>query len=175
MKYLFKLLSIPLVLFGFSAIQGYTQPKSEREVNKTLTLAAKACIKKYKVQVAGEGAAMPGGIVESLFLSFSYNGILSKNEIRKTIIGCTNELLNAATSNDNLQEHLKLKPFTIDNIDIDVFIYDSQGNYIYDPNIFVAGLRNGIITYKTRDPQNEYKYISITSETYAEALKLLQQ
>jgi hypothetical protein len=175
MKYLFKLLSIPLVLFGFSTIQGYTLPKSEREVNKTLALAAKACAKKYKLHVAGEGAAMPGGIVESLFLSFSYQGILTKNEIRKIIVGCTNEVLNAATSNDNLQEHLKLKPFTIDNIDIDVFIHDSQGNYIYDPNIFVADIRNGIITYKTRDPQNDYKYKSEVTETYAEALKLLQQ
>lgn len=175
MKNWLILISIPLFLFSCSFIQSFTSSNSEKQVNKTLNSGAKICMKKFGVRAAGEGASMPGGIVNSLFLSFDYSGILKKNEIRAMIVGCATELLNAALSNKDLQGYLKSQPITIDNIDIDIFIHDNKGNYIYDPNIFVADIRNGIITYKTRDPKNDFKYISITRETYAEALKLLEE
>ncbi len=164
-----------LFSFSFSFIPKFNLSNSEKQVNKTLNMAAKICRIKYKIHPMGEGASMPGDIVEKLFLSFSHEGSLSKDEIRKIVVGCIQELFNAASSNQELQEHLKEKPFKIENVQINLFVQSNDGSNLYDPNISVGNVRNGIITYLTNDPENEYKYKSEVTETYAEALKLLQQ
>lgn len=57
--------------------------QSEDVVHMIQDQAAKACEEKYHMQVWGKGSSMPGGIVKAIFLSFKYNGILTRDEIRK--------------------------------------------------------------------------------------------
>lgn len=67
---------------------------------------------------SGEGAAMPGGIIEELTLTFDTNNKLSKEQLRKLLIECAKELVAQVKMNNNIEQFLAKSPFSIENVQI---------------------------------------------------------
>ena len=170
---LFLLITMFLTLMGCGMINQY-KPDPEEEIVHEILLNSEILIeKKYNIKTVGSGAAMPGGNIKKLTLSFDSKSSYSKKDLRIMLIGCANELLNQINTNDKIQKYLVKRPFTIENVQLIIFNYNSEGRYVYDPEIFVAEILGGILTYQTKDPKKEFGYKNTYTETYEEALQAL--
>ncbi len=117
---------------------------------------------------------MPGGPLRSIGFSFQVDGPLSKNEIRKIIVGCADELILQAKKFD-IDPYLYEPPFGFNQVQINLFLRSKKGE-IYHPEIRVAGIGDGVLDYNTYDPNEKYpREVEITKETYEEAVALLKQ
>jgi len=107
---------------------------------------------------------MPGGPIRSIGFSFDASGPMPKNEIRKIIIGCVDELI-AQARNSDIDQFLYQPPFGLEQVQINVFLKDKKDR-IYHPDIRVAGILEGILDYNTYDPNEKYpREVEITKET----------
>jgi hypothetical protein len=149
--------------------------KAERIVNKILYQTASSIKEKYKFNSAGTIVSMPQGNVKKLGLAFDPRQRFSKEQLRELTVQLGAELLNHINSNEEIQASLVKRPFTIENVEIIIYNDDKQGYSIYDPEIAVAHLAQGIIIYKTNDPDKEYRYKNEYEETYEEAFQLTRK
>jgi hypothetical protein len=106
MKYF---LAAILILFVASMFYQTDDPylsEAEKLVNSILSSTAKMIKKKYKIKPCGTGASMPGGPIKELALCFDTNDQLSKQDLRKLLIECADELLAQVQLNDKIQPFL---------------------------------------------------------------------
>ncbi len=129
---------------------------------------------KYDLEISG--FTLSGGKkgYDTIGIDFDKRGILSKNEGRKIIVECLNDLLNEINSNSELQPYLFLRPFSIKNIRVTILILDADGKLIYYPSIEIIGARNGHISYLAKSMEDEYKFVSLGKETFEEAVKIVE-
>lgn len=60
------------------------------------------------------------------------------------------------------------------DIDLAIFIIPLNGDVI-DPDIVVVSLEDDGVVYRTKDPDNEFKYKSEVVESYEEALQKVKE
>jgi len=176
MRSTITLILLLLIVTGFimsSKQQEYHPSKGEQLVNSTLTNTAKVIQERYHIKPCGMGAAMPGGPIQGLTLCFDTNFPYSKVQLRELLIKSAEELLNQVNKNIEIQEFLKERPFSIKNIDIIIYNHDKNGFGLKDPQISVANVSQGNLTYSTIDPEDSFKYKNEYDESYEEALKAL--
>lgn len=154
-----------------NAENGYHPSRGEQLVNMTLEKTAQKIEKEYDLLACGTGAAMPGGPIRSLFLSFSTKKSYSKDELRVLLIKISELFLNQINSNEEMRKFLIHTPFTVEDIDLVIYNQDKSGRRVYDPLITVARLSDGILIFRTIDPSDEFKYKNTFKESYEEALK----
>lgn len=174
MKYTFFLAIILFIFTGFimsNKKQEYSISKGEQLVNGILTKTAINLEKKYNIKSCGTGAAMPGGPVKEHTLCFETKSMLNKEQLRKLLIILAQELLTQVNENNEIQEFLKERPFTIKNIQIILYNHDKEGREVYDPNISGAQIAQGILTYRTVNKSDTFKFKDQFEESYDEALK----
>lgn len=168
-----------LSFFADLLMPKYESPhyKTEYFVNETLANTRKIINAKYPdIRPCGTGISMPGGPVRELGLYFTTKGPFTKEFIRQLTIEFAQELLYQINSNEEFRSHLIKYPFTIENVQIIIYNHDKNGGRVYDPEIGVADLTAGVLTYNTYDPESEYcKYKNEFNETYEEALELLKK
>ena len=116
---------------------------------------------------------MPGGPVQELALCFDTKYPHNKEQLRELLIKSANELLNQVTENEEIQKFLKERPFTIKNIQIIIYNHDKEGREVYDPGIATAQISEGVLTYRTVDSTDTFKFKQQFKESYEEALKAL--
>ncbi len=168
--------SILLIFTGFvmySSQQEYHPSKGEQLVNSLLAKAAKIIQKKYNIKPCGEGASMPGGPIRKVTLCFDTKRSLTKEQLRELLIKSSAELLRLVNENQEIQEFLKERPFTIKNTEIIIYNHDEKGYGLKDPQISVANISQGQLNYSTIDPEDSFKYKNEYEESYEEALKAL--
>lgn len=167
-----------LILASFVMPKKYEQQplsRGEQLVNITLARAAQIIENKYNIQPSGEGAAMPGGPIKELFLSFDIKGHeYTKNKLRELLIKCTEVLLNQVNTSEEIKPFLAKVPFTIENVQIVIYNLDKDGRELYDPLISTAEISHGFLIYRTVDPSNSFRFKQEFKETYEEALELLK-
>ncbi len=151
----------------------YQLSKGEQLVNSVLAKTAKIIKSKFDIKPSGEGAAMPGGPVQELALCFDTKYPYNKEQLRELLIKSANELLNQVNENEEIQKFLKEKPFTIKNIQIIIYNHDKEGREVYDPGIATAQISEGVLTYRTVDSTDTFKFKQQFEESYEEALKAL--
>lgn len=144
-----------------------------RLVNKVLYQTANIIKNNYSLSPIGSGATMPDGPIRELYLAFNSYESLSMPELRKLLFQISNELINQVNSNEEIQPFLYKKPFNQENVQIIIFNYDKKGRNLCDPEITTAEISHGFLTYGYRDPTHDYRLIDKHKETYAEALKEL--
>jgi hypothetical protein len=169
------IIAIALSLFAF--VYPKEDPylsEAEKGVNELLAKAAKQLAKKHGMRVSGEGAGMPSRVINLLILSFRINGSLTQDEARKLLVECVEEFLQIANSDEKIRPYMKNFPFTSENIDLAIFIYDKNGKDVFHPNLEVVALEYGKLVYRTIDKENRFTYKSKFSESYQEALKIVQ-
>ena len=116
---------------------------------------------------------MPGGPIQELTLCFTQNILTLKSKLRELLIKTAQELLNQVNENKEIQEFIKEPPFTIKNIQIIIYNHDKNGRSLRDPEISNAQILQGIVIYRTIDPEDSFKYKNEYEESYEEALKAL--
>ena len=175
MKLIIFFMLLVLIFMGFNMKnhQGYCPSEGEERVNKLLSNTAKIIQSKYGLQPCGVGVAMPGGPIKEVTLCFDSKNIFTKEQLRTLLIESSKELLDQVKSDEKIQKFLKEKPFTIKNVEIIIYNHDKNGQRLCDPEICVARISDGLLIYRTLDPVNEFKYKNRFSETYEEALNLL--
>jgi hypothetical protein len=158
----------------FSKDQSYHPSEGEQLVNSLLPKAAGIIQDKYKIRPCGVGVSMPGGPIQKVALCFDTSYPYSKEKLRELLINSAHELLNQVQKNKEIQKFIKEPPFTIKNVQIIIYNHDKDGRELRDPEISVAEISQGGLNYQTIDPQDSFKYKIDFSETYEEALKILE-
>lgn len=172
------LIVIFLAITGFSCSsksQKFQPSKGEQLVNSILANAAKIIKEKYNIKPSGMGAAMPGGPIQKLALCFDTKYPYTKEQLRELLIKLTIELLDKINEDNNIQEFLKERPFTIRNIQIIIYNHDKDGRGLQDPEISTAQILESNLTYRTIDPQDPFKFKNEFKETYEEALQAISK
>lgn len=150
---------------------GYHPSKAESLVNEILHQTARSIMRKHKIEVIGEGASMPRGVIKSLTLEFDSRERLSKDQLRVLLFEFSKKLMQNVNLNHEIKEFLESVPFTEKNVEIVIHNNDKSGRELFDPEISVASIENGIFSYKTGDRENTFKYKNRYEETYEEAVK----
>ena len=154
--------------------QGYYIPESEQAVGALLSKIKRSLEEKYRIKAIGTSISMPGGDVRELGLDFQIQGPLSREETREILIGLAHDFIAYVNSDERVRPYLKYYPFTVDNVDINLFFIDSKGYDLDDPYIGIAGIARGKLDYvilvTTDIPNIKSKFI----ESYEEALKALE-
>lgn len=175
MRKLYFFLIFSLINLSFIMPRNHVEmPENERIVNETICKIAASLQKKYKMQPIGTSISMPDGIVKELGIDFQIIGPLTREELRKILVDCAQELLSVVNTTNELLPFLEKTIFSVDNVDINLFIVDTNGVRLEQPNIGVAGIIRGKLDYEilvTEDiPIVKNSYV----ETYEDALKFLK-
>lgn len=145
----------------------------ENAVFQIVDVSANAIKKKHHLQPTGHGVSMPGGPLRELHLIFDTNDATSKDELRKMLISSVSEVVQLVNSNPEIFKILFDPPFNYKNVGITIFNHDKNGHQIYDPEIAVARILNGKLSYSTIDRPDYSTYKNTTEETYEEALEII--
>jgi hypothetical protein len=177
-KVIFISLVVLLIFMSFimrDKQQEYYPSKGEQLINSTLAKAAKFIQEKYNIRPSGVGVAMPGGPIQEVALCFDTKYPYTKGQLRELLIKISQELLDQINRNKKLQEFIKAPPFTIKNVQIIIYNHDKDGTEIYDPNISGAQIAQGVLTFRTVDKSDTFRFKNQFEESYDEALKALSK
>jgi len=130
--------------------------------------------KKHHMKAMGTAGGMMGNIY-MMGISFDIRRPLTQQEGRKIIVSCVEEYLQAINNNVDVRPDLAEYPFPAKNIKMTLFIKDKNGDKLYDPEISVISTSEGTITYRTNDPDNEYRYKNRIHENYEDALAIVKK
>lgn len=153
---------------------GISSSKEEDLVDQIQSKVIATIEKQYPLHSCGSGAAMPDGPIRELTLCFSSKN-LNRDELRFMLVRCAQELLREVQSTNGINDYLYKPPFKISDIQIIIYNHDKDGRELLDPLIGSAEISRGILTYDTVDPINTLRYKNTFSETYEEALKILEK
>ena len=178
MRFAIFLVIILFIFTGFIMFnkhEEYPPSKGEQLVNSTLAKTAKIIKEKYNLKPCGMGAAMPGGPIQEVTLCFDTKSPYTKEQLRELLVKSAQELLNQVNENNDIQEFLKERPFTIKNVEILIYNNDRNGLEIFDPEISISRFSQGKLIYRTTDENDIFKYKNQFEETYEEALKAISK
>ncbi len=170
---LFTLLIVAYCYFFFIREDPYLS-QAEKIVNKILAESTQIIEKKFGLVAVGDGASMPNNEVRKLTLVFDTKKTKAKEELRILLIYCAHELLDRINRDEELQQYMVEVPFTIKNVQIVIFNRDENGYIAQDPIVSVADIVQGILSYKSNDSLDSYKYKTDVIEAYPEALQSIQ-
>ncbi len=172
---LFFLIATPLVLFS---CDNDSPAKDKfliahtilRNVNKTLS-------SRHNMSMGGivEATHRDDSKYKTMGLCFQVRHPISKEEGRRLLINCAEELLSQINIHPDFQQFMHEYPFTVKNIEIEMYISTETGGTIYHPEIAVFSLSNGIVRYNTNTPENRHIFFSEEKETYEEALRITEE
>ncbi len=130
-------------------------------------------ITKYQFHSIGvsEATHKDDELYKEIGIWFEARGPLSKEKGRRIIVDCVNELLKQINTNSDFKQYMHEYPFTVENVNICLFVKDQDRRSLYYPNISVFAVHRGKVEYKTNSPEKKYEYYSCESETWEEALQ----
>ncbi|WP_213158335.1 hypothetical protein [Parachlamydia sp. AcF125] len=145
--------------------------EAEKFVSCILAKTAEIIQKKYNLKSCGQGATMPGGHIQEVRLCFDTKYPFTKEELRKILIESASTLLKGINENKEIQKFIKVKPFSVKNVEITIYNHDQKGRGLHDPQISIARISQGDLIYRTMDPHDSFKSKSQFEESYEEALR----
>ncbi|BBI17204.1 hypothetical protein [Neochlamydia sp. S13] len=89
-----------------SLLDSYEEPKQAKFVGDILNKTSKKLQKKYSMRTIGTGIGMPDGVVTMLALSFEKTGPLSREEGRRIIVDCVQEMLQIINTDERIRPYL---------------------------------------------------------------------
>ncbi len=111
------------------------------------------------------GSLSKEGVINHETLTFHVNKIINRNEGVEIIYEIVSRYLYHIHSNRDLQFYLKEHPFSVNSINVMLFVYDEQGYDVFHPNLESISLDNGVLAYLTVSRSDEHFY---KDETYSE-------
>jgi len=126
---------------------------------------------RHKMKLIGQSGALFDAINE-LGFRFQVTGPKTKDELRGILVDCTEELVNAVNQTEGISQYLGSYPFTVDKVDLIIFLYDEHMRDIYYPSYATAFVNSGRLRYCTLE-EGGMGYKTREYESYEEALKAL--
>ena len=169
------LMKIPIFFAGFFSFFGGEElayKKDEAKMNAIVNHSIKQLSKRYKVIPIGRGGGNEDNKSRSEYVAFQLYEKLSKDEARVLIIEIVELFLCNINSNKEIAPYLYNIPFTYENLEFRVFLYDKDGSDLYHPNLGLVSLtRIGTINFVTyKDESLDYAYN--VEEPYEEAYRI---
>lgn len=173
---LFSFFVFFIITTGFTLFKNSNNqiPDDEKVVNELLKHTALQLQKKYKMNPIATSVAMPEGVIKLLGLDFQICGPLNKEEIRKILIDSAHELLTNINTNTKIKSYLANYPFTIKDVEINLFIVDANRREIKHPAIGIAGITRGELDYLTLFYTDIPNKVTECTESYEEAVALVK-
>lgn len=168
-------LFIILVLIIFSLSSGCDH-RSEKQIiaHKVIYKTAKILLERHQLKYIGMLEEGDANFYKRIGIHFQILRVLDKDEGRKILMDSIEVLLNEINSDLNLKPYLNEYPFTVNNIEIEIFTYFPDAKFAYYPNIGIFSLNRGQIKFLSLPAEKSYGYASREVETYEEALKIIK-
>ena len=130
--------------------------------------------KKHKMKLIGLSAGLMGSVY-ILGFSFEIFHPLDRNEARRLIVDCVEELLTAVNNNKEIRPFLKNYPFTTKNVHILIFSSDAKGREVIDPYISVVCIsKSEKINFVIKELNKPKFHKKQYWEPYSEALNIVR-
>ncbi|MBA2726769.1 MAG: hypothetical protein H0U49_01165 [Parachlamydiaceae bacterium] len=142
-------------------------------MHKTINHVVKTIQNRSQLHFIGFGESGNKTHYYKVSLSFNIFRVLTKDEGRKLLITCKEELLSAINLNTKLLPYLQPSPFTQANVEIFIFSYHPDGKSTYYPEIGVFSAWNGIIKFETDAPGMKAGFFTEETESYEDALEIV--
>ncbi len=155
-----------------SARQEDDHPKG-RVIGEIKRKATEAIVKKYGFPCVGGGAEAMDEI-RALHIAFQVRRVLQKEEGRRLLVDCVEELAAAANSHPELKNYFLDDKFGPEHAEITLFTCQPDGKEVYFPDIAVFSARMGYIRYRTVDKENPNGYWTREDETFPQAMAILE-
>ena len=166
-----KSLLLFLIISLVSSCSNHSIPEHEKVADRITALTAKKIENETGLRLIGTGGGMMHQ-VRMMGMSFNYFGEMSIEKGRKLLTYCVDEYLSAINSDEQIKTYLTHYPFTCKDIEIRIFVYQSDHTDVPIGELSVVAAYDGCLTYKIRQP-GPVILKRIYKETYGEALKLL--
>ena len=161
-----------ILLFAITACKALKE--NERVAHSLMNRVTDILESRYQLHYVGFSEGGEEGKYSNIGLHFVRYGTLSKDEGRKMVIESVKELLNEINSDPKLQPFLLYKPFTAQNVSLDILIFTSDGKNVFYPDINIFSAVRGKIKFFTKIPEREFGYFTEEEETFEEALRIVE-
>jgi hypothetical protein len=159
-----------LAFFLFSFFDSsYDYVKQADKISSKVT--ARLAKRHNMIACGGSGGMMD--TVNHVGISFQKVGVFSKDEARKIVVDCVEELLRAFNEDEEIRPHLQNYPFTTNNIRVSIF-FCIAGGEIYYPDFAVVGLSAGDIVFRASEEGKRQLLTYDEEESYEEALSIVR-
>lgn len=119
----------------------------------------------------GGGAKNP---IRLLHCGFLYYNDIDIAAARKLIISVVNQFIVEVNENEKIRPYLEVYPFKPENLEIRIFLKNSNGSELSAEKLHVISIINGKLKYKAGIPSSEgFPLTTIYQETYEEAVSKL--
>ena len=107
-------------------------------------------------------------------MTFNYFHELSLVEARELVVKASEEYLKAINSSKRVRPYLKNYPFTIKNVEVDIYSLTEKGGDVSSDQIEYISVIDGVVTYALPYPENARRPI-LHKESYVEALRIVNE
>ncbi len=172
---LFFQIGIVLLIFSFffSCSFGHQSPRYVKLAHKITDEIATTLLKEKKLYLIGTGEGMMDDI-KMMAMSFEYYQELDLKAARELLLYVINEYLSNINNNEEVRPYLHEYPFTAKNIEIRIYIYNSDGTEISPNKINTISAVDSNLRYSTINSEKFSRDI-ILRETYEEGMKKLHE
>lgn len=101
--------------------------QADHRVNQILRDSIREIEAKYGIKCVGTGAAMFGGPIRSVLLTFQAVGPVSQADLRRLTVACVKDVVAAAQRIPDLNYFLFNPPFGVNNVDFGILLSDVLG------------------------------------------------
>lgn len=144
-------------------------------VHKITSDVSKKLKKEMNLQCIGTGGGMMD-VIRCISVSFELNHEIDLAEARRVIIDVTETYLDAINGSKRVRPYLKNYPFTLDNLEIDIFVNKSRGKNVSIGEIACVAARRSLILYELYEPKEGGPSLKeFCEEPYLEALRIVNE
>ena len=129
--------------------------------------------KEVGLQCIGTGGGMMDSI-RKMAMSFDFFHEVDLFQARKLSVHTISEYLKAINNSKKIRPYLRHYPFTPKDIEIRIWIRKPNGGDVPPNKITYISFTNGILRYDLSDEPGTYLDRELCTETYEEALKIIQ-
>ncbi len=145
----------------------------EQIAHRITARTAKKLQKELGLFCIGTGGGMMGDIYH-MSMSFQYFEEVDEGKARDLLVSATQEYLLAINTDKKVRPYLHNYPFMVEGIDISIWSKEPDGRSVPFDKIACFGVTKGVVDYSLDQPGNK-PYVVIHKETYAEALKIVEE
>lgn len=129
--------------------------------------------KNENLHPCGWGGGMHGTKkFQMLYCGFQYNKEIDIEEARRLLLTAGNLFLREVNQDEKIRPFLGHHPFKPENIELDIFLKNSDGAELESEKLHVISMRRGELEYMKHDSTTRFLK-TLHSETYEEAMSKL--
>lgn len=172
-----RFMTLLLLLFSLTAClnsppKNYEVPEYEKMADRITHATAKKIESSTGLRLMGTGGGAINHI-RKLNMAFMHLGKLQVDQGRELVVYCVNEYLSAINANEEIRPFLIHYPFTPEDVEIEIFVYQSDRYDVPIGDLAVIAEAYGKVVYKIRKPYPDILERTRV-ETYDEAVSLLE-